>query len=410
MPAARHPQRKSVRLWPPVATVVVALIVIFAWTVFRKDQPVVPQVATDVPVAKPLPDEGTRPTAESNGTNQPATYADTLGMLQGKLQGSKSDFLASLAGMAKDKPGEAIDLALALGAPEEEKSTWITDIMKKWAGSDPLSAWQWLQQQGNRMDQLANGSLTGVVFGAMAARDPGMLLATMNSLLSPSNTTGPFASETVVRAGLQALVDSGNLDLARQAVETWTSSPLKPDIGAAAYETVAIALGKSAPEEAGAWLETLPDTPVTGSAVTTFALDWSKRDPAGAMAWAETLPPDESQASAINSIFGNWAAQDPTAAGEWLNNYFSRTSPSPDNDTQVEALIFRSSALQNNPALALQWASLISDPTEQAASEESVIKRWASNDRAAATDYVNESPAFTTDQKQALLQELQAGQ
>jgi hypothetical protein len=410
MPPARQSQRKSVRLGPPVATVAVAFIVIFGWTVFRKDLPAVSSAATVAPLAKPLPNGGTMPGAGSNNTDQPATYANTLRMLQGKLQSSKSDILAILAGMAKNNPDEAIDLALALGATEEEKSTWITDIMKEWAGSDPLSAWQWLQQQGYRMDQLADGSLTGVVFSAMAARDPRMLLATMNSLVSPGNTTGPFGSETVARAGLQALVDSGNLDLARQAVETWTYSPLKPDIGAAAYETVAMALGKDAPEEASAWLKALPVTPATSSAVTTFALEWSKRDPVSAMAWAETLPPNENQAPAISNIFGNWAAQNPTAAGEWLNDYFSRVTPSPDNDTQVEALIFRSSTLQNSPTLALQWAGLISDPTEREASEESVLKRWASSDRAAATDYVNKSPTLTADQKQALLQELQAGQ
>jgi hypothetical protein len=346
----------------------------------------------------------------TDGSNvyQTAGYNELLELLRGKLAASAWDFSAALAEVAKTRPDLAIDLALALGPTEDEKSAWVTDIMKKWAGRDPQLAWQWLQQQAYRMDQLADGSLTGVVFDAMASHDPQMLLATVNSLLTPSNTLGPFAAEVAVHTGLQSLVDSGNVNLARQAVEGWANSPLKPDIGASAYETVADAMGKTAPDAAGAWLKSLPATDDLTSAMAGFAGNWSERDPVAALAWAETLTPEQDQTGAINRIFGDWVERNAGDAGEWLSDYLAQAPANTETDTQIQALINRSSTAQDSPSVALQWASLISDPQTRQATQENLLLQWAGTDLTAATNYVKNNPSMTPDQKQALIQKMRS--
>ncbi len=394
-----------------LVTIAVAALVVFGWTAFRGNQG---SSRTLQPTARVSSDEAVRP-AGATATNdakiyQTAGYNELLGLLRGKGRGSANDFSAALAEIAKTRPGLAIDLALALGPTEEEKSAWATDIMKKWAGRDPQSAWQWLQDQADRMDQRTDGSLTGVIFNAMAAHDPQMLLAAMNALFSPSNRRGPFAAESAVQTGLQALVESGQVDLARQAIEGWANSSLKPDISASAYETVAIAMGKTAPDAAGAWLKSLPATDALISALAGFAANWSQRDPVAALTWAETLTPQQDQSVAINRIFGDWAQRNAGAAGEWLGDSLSHPSSGDETDTQIEALINRSSAVQGTPALALQWAGLISDPSTRETTEDNLLAQWTRSDFAAATDYIKSNPAIAPEQKQALIQKIQSFQ
>jgi hypothetical protein len=387
-----------------LATLAVAALAVLGWPVFRGNRNAPPTIrpAAQVPLAAPP--------AAPDGPNvyQIYGYNELLGLLRGKLKGPACDFSAALAEIAKTRPGLAVDLALALGPTEKEKSAWVADLVKKWAGRDPSAAWQWLQQQASRLDPLADGSLTGVVFDAMAARDPQMLLATMNALLFPGNSVGPLAADVAVRTGLQSLVDSGHVDLAQQAVEGWANSPLKPDIGASAYETVAIAMGRTAPDAAGAWLKSLPATAGLISALAGFAANWSERDPVAALAWAETLTPQEDQSVAINRVFGDWVERNAGDAGEWLSDDLSHLSSSDETDTRIEALINRSSTVRDTPALALQWATLISDPQTRENTEENLLAQWARSDLAAATGYVKNNPAMAPEQKQALIQKMQS--
>ena len=53
-------------------------------------------------------------------------------------------------------------------------------------------------------------------------------------------------------------MNSGQVDGAAKAVEGWANDPANLNVEAAAYETVAVALGAADPAEAGEWLRSMP--------------------------------------------------------------------------------------------------------------------------------------------------------
>ena len=99
-------------------------------------------------------------------------YMELLGLLRGKLSGSGGEVRAALAGIAQNRPELAIDLARALGRTDGEKTAWVEEIVRQWAGRDPSAAWNWLARPGN---PLATAAMVGDVLDALAAEDPAAL-------------------------------------------------------------------------------------------------------------------------------------------------------------------------------------------------------------------------------------------
>lgn len=265
--------------------------------------------------------------------------------------------------------------------------------IRQWAHEDPLAAWQWF---ANRVDQLDHATATAaakLILAAMAAQNPQSVATTMNSFLSVRDATGPFSSSDLPPLVVQALVDSGNLELAQRILEDWTHDSSAREIDASAYTVVALALAQNAPAEAGAWLKSLPATPTTRSAIVTFVEQWGSRDPVAALAWSESLEPDENQTLATNTVFGDWAQRDADAAAEWLAAHLA-PSPTEADDDKVIALINRAATLQSDPTLALTWTRLIVDPKSRDTVEENILLRWARTDARAAFDYLSASPGF----------------
>lgn len=340
-----------------------------------------------------------------------ASHDDLLSLLRGKwdASGSAEDVLAALAEIARDRPALAIELAQALGRSEEEKTLWVTDFTRQWSERDPQSAWEWLTQLPvDRMDQLANGSLPGVVLDGMAAREPQRLTGLMDALVRTDRVPGSIAPAVAMHLGLQALIKSGEVTLAQTVVEAWARDPLKPDVGRSAYETVALALGKNNSVEAGNWLTSLPLSEERNAAIATFASDWGDRDPAAALQWVGTLAPQEGQHVALERTFTAWAERDAIGAAEWLGDYLSQLPTGTKSDRLIGSLIAFSPTLRSAPEVARQWTELISDPERRASYEEQVAWRWSRHDLAAATHYVQNSSSMAWQQKQALLQKMQS--
>jgi hypothetical protein len=339
---------------------------------------------------------------------QSASEQDLLQDLRAKLQTSRDDVINSLAEIAKTRPALAIDLAQALGRTPEEKAEWVTNLTQQWADQDPQAAWKWLSGlPSRRMQELGNGDLTPVVLGAMAARDPKMVLANVDTLLRSGNNSESVSTPVAVHVGLDALIASGQLDLARQAVESWAKDPNKLNIEAAAYESVAMAMTGTAPVETGEWLRSLPKSEERNSAFATFAATWAEKDPGSALKWAETLPADEGRQAALGRTVSDWVEQYPKEVSGWLGDYLARAPANAESDQLVATVLNLSPVVKNNPQVALQWTELISDPQQRSDHEERVALRWARQDRNAAMTHIQSSQTLTSEQKTTLIQRIQ---
>jgi len=371
----------------------VAAVFVLNWWVFQTGQ------ASAGPVQQ---------TAQDN-LYQTGGYIELRSLLRTKLPGAVNDVLSGLAEIAQNRPGMAIDLAEDLGRTDAEKAAWAGDLLKHWAGRDPQDAWEWLGQQTYLTDtQLANGSFVSVVMDALAISHPKMLVEKVNSLLHQDNpSSGPLSVPASVYLGLQALIESGQVGLAQTAVEDWAKDPLQPKIGAAPFELVAMALDKNSPENAAAWLRSLPASDDRNSALVTFTSFWGQSDPAAAMHWAETLTPPEDQPEVISQIFSGWMRSDTAAAMNWLGHYTSRTPAFVESDLMIGSLVLFSPAAKNDPKVALKLCGTIANPQTREIYQEQVYQSWGRRDPAAAIDYLQKDSMIASEQKKILIQQIQ---
>jgi hypothetical protein len=402
-PGARPKQKFS---WPLLAGVVVAGAILGWWT-YRAGR--APSPTNQGPGASSGPAlDLTRlaaPGADAE-TYRTAGYDELLKLLRGRLAGSGQDPLAALAEIARDRPDLAIALAEELGRTNAEKSSWVAALVGQWTSHDPKSAWDWLTQPDNK---LTTPALLGTVLDAMAVSDPEMLLGNVDTLLLKDDHSGsPFSARNSVYMGLEALVKSGNVDLARAAVEAWAGDPGKLPIGPAAYEIVAMAMDKTTPEVTAAWLKSLPPSEDLNSAVTTFAGTWGQSDPGAAMRWAESIPAEEGQSGAIGQIFVGWMQSDPGAAMNWLDDYIPRTAGIMEDDTLIGSMILFSPTTKKDPGEAMKLADSIADPQTRFIYQQELVQSWGRTDPGSAVEYVMNSTTIADDQKQLLIQQIQS--
>lgn len=400
--------------WWSIVVVAVVSFSLGAWVARRGETPtpIAPQSPLrpkpPAPRARPAvekPHDIARPMASSANDD-----AGLLAALRLRLADSKDDALQAVAEIARTQPARAIDLAQALGRTEEEKSEWVTNVMQQWADRDPQAAWAWLGGlTTQRMQEFAGGELTTVVLGAMAARDPGAVVTNLDRFLRAGNPSDAIATPTAMQAGLQALVDHGQLALARGALETWSADPSHLSIESAAFATVATAWGKSAPTDAGAWLKNLPASSERNQAIASFADAWAQNDPRAALQWVGALGSAEGQLDAINRIVSDCVESHPNAVGAWLGDYLSTAPDDASTDRLIETVINLSPAVRDAPSVALSWTQLIADPQQKERYAERVAQRWAQQDRAAALEFVQSTPLISPDRKPTVFQTLASG-
>jgi hypothetical protein len=400
-----HPRAPSVLLG--AALVAAGLGLAMVWLFFghplpRSETPAVPSVgaakSANPASAAPLAPQPPKPAAG-------ATEVEAA--LRGKLALSVGDFLRALAEIGQTQPALAIDLAQRLGRTDDEKSEWVKISMQQWADRDPQAAWDWVRQlSATRKDELAGGDLPALVLGTMAAHDPNLVLSNLDSLLRVGNLSEAVSTSVAMHLGVQALVENGKIDLARQAVEAWAKDPAHLNVEAPAYEVVASALAKTQPREAGEWLRSMPISEERNAAMAAFVSTWAEQDTRTALQWAEALPANEGQQAAINRTISDWIETRPNEVGDWLTEYLSRAPANDYTDGLIGRVINVSPTVRSSPQTALQWLALISDPATRAATAEKVAVRWGAQDHTAAIDFVQNSATIPAERKAALVQQI----
>jgi hypothetical protein len=404
-PGAQNRQKFSWRLLAWVLVAGAALV----WLAYRAGQASfqsVPPAVPPAPLAGPALDLTRLATpAAPTEAYRTAGYDELLALLRAKLSASGKEVQAALAEIAKNRPDLAIALAHELGRTDEEKSTWVADLVKTWTLRDPKNAWAWLTQPDNKLTTVP---LVGVTMDAMAVSDPEMLLGNVDVLLLRDDHSGnPFSALNSVYLGLEALVKSGNIDLARAAVEAWAADPGKLNFGPAAFQIVAMAMDKTTPENTAAWLRSLPPSDDRNNAITSFATNWEASDPGAAMRWAESLSSNEGQSDAIGQVFTRWMQSDPGAAMNWLDDYIPRTAGIVEDDILIGSMILFSPSTKSDPGEAMKLAESIANPQTRLVYQQQLAQSWGRTDPGAAVEFVLNSTTIPDDQKQMLIQQIQ---
>jgi hypothetical protein len=323
---------------------------------------------------------------------------------------SGTELLALLQALAADQPARAIELALGNARSDEERGAWVNALVGDWARREPQQTWDWLQANTDRLGSLANAAILAPVWTAMAARDPQLVVKNADEFLSEGRGSGGFAAQIVAQSAIQALLGREAADYACVIVEYWAHSPLADQVGAGTFTDVARSLATTSPDNALAWLKTIPPSADRNVALGEIAADAMSRDPTGTLSWASSLGPEEGRGTVMPRAFSEWVERDAAAAGQWLADRLAKSAPAPEDDAMIANIVNTSSLVQTNPTAALGWIAQMTDPTQRANAHEQVLLRWAASDFAAASAYVQQDPALDSAGRAAVYQKIQAQQ
>jgi hypothetical protein len=131
----------------------------------------------------------------------------------------------------------------------------------------------------------------------------------------------------------------------------------------------------------------------------------AENNPAAAMQAVEALPAGPLRQDALRRVYNRWADRDLPAANAWLAAH----APSPELDDLLWYQATDTTYRYVNRPVALNAASLITDPTRRALAFEHVTLIWNRANPTEADAYVAASTALSPAQKEALLKKLRAG-
>jgi hypothetical protein len=318
---------------------------------------------------------------------------------------SADEARALLSEIAGTNPLLALDLAQTAGRTAEEKYLLATSVLRLWGQKNFPAAFHWVLQQDNRLDLSGELPLTAVVMDEAALSDPLTVVSSIDALLLRSGSPSPgIEPAALASTAVESLLKAGQNDVAKVAIEQWANGPAANKLDNSAFERMALRLAESSPQEAGAWLLSLPAGEARNYAVSTLAATWTEKDAAGAAAWAAQLDPPNGRLNALQRVLTRWADRDPVATVQWLGKNETDSAMDP----LIANLLNESTLPLIHPEVAAQWAELITEPNLRAQTLENVIVAWACQDGSAALRQTNESTLFSPEQKRRLIEKLQS--
>lgn len=266
-------------------------------------------------------------------------------------------------------------------------------VISIWGKADPAAAWSWVSQEmptaTHHFDTLLE------VFGRSSPELAGRYAASYSM-------AHPEAALEVHLAALLGVTYKGDFAAARSLVEM--NGSLDPVIRGNLNNFIAGQWGRFAPDEAAAWVMTLPPGVQRDQALIGLGESWSEVNPPRAADFAAQLPPGETRTLAMRQAISKWVEADPDAARNWV----LKNDRHEDFDQAVEAIATQNNMMSREPQRALRWASGIFDDGLRVKSVSTILFNWYPADPAAATAYLQTSPDFTPEQRADLLRKLQA--
>lgn len=269
----------------------------------------------------------------------------------------------------------------------------LASVLAIWGEKNPAEAWGWVKAElptaTHHFDTLLE------VFGKNSTALAGRYAAEFAN-------AHPEAALEVHLAALLGVTHRGDFTGARTLVD---SNPhLAPDVRANLNNFIAAQWARFAPEEAAAWVMSLPAGPARDQALIGLGESWSEIAPAQAAAFAVALPSGPTRTLAMRQAVSKWVMTDSEAARAWVIT----NERHDDFDQAITSIATDSNLVNRAPTRALQWASTIFDDRLRSESIGVILHNWYTNNPTAATAYLQSSPHFTSEQRADLLQRLEA--
>lgn len=132
------------------------------------------------------------------------------------------------------------------------------------------------------------------------------------------------------------------------------------------------------------------------------AAAWAARAPEEAVAWVTTLPDDTTRSSALAAVASGWIAKDAYGASEWITTF----PAGPDKDRAADALV--KAIAMDSPEEAWQWTLSIADPALRANSVLQSLTAMQKRDPVTARQWLESAPVSAQEREQ-FRTELNAG-
>jgi hypothetical protein len=317
---------------------------------------------------------------------------------------SAEQTLDGLKKIAITNPTLALKLAETSDRTDEEKGLLLAALAATWAARDPSAAWKWILSQSSRLPFLpGHPPIMERVTEEIAKVDPNGLAVSANLLMDGSRSSEDKSFITEV--AMNSLIKTGHGNLALACLDRWIHGGQRDSVSGEALAAVAGYMAKtsSSAKAAASWLESLPECSARATALNQHAVAWARHDPVAALNWTNNL--GEMRPVAMRSAFSEWMQQDISAAFEWLAPQVSTEKTDPAVDRLVR-LVVEGCTPEDLPSVA-SWGQNIPGATLRDFVVRQSVRRWAEQDYAAASDYVQQSPQLTAEQRKDLSQYLQ---
>ncbi len=318
----------------------------------------------------------------------------------------------SLAALAETAPAKAAALLSSLqGTKLDLRAFNVSLLARNWAGSDLAAAAGWAK--GLSDPWLRAAAVSGVL-AQWVERDP---RGAANFALSVQDGTKPDGGELDARTRFahRYAVPQGGLPLSPderlgsilsswsqqdwQAASDWVNQLPAGRAHDAALKGLCQGLIVAAqPEQAAAFVASLPPGAVQSEAAADVVARWAQQDPKAAAQWVEAFPEGPARERAANSLINIWAMATgkPAEAVQWLE----AQPAGPARDRLAQQFVALTEGVR--PDLAAPWANAFTDDRLRQFHVEQIARAWLNTDPDAARRWLH-GTSLPEEKKQQLL-------
>lgn len=252
-------------------------------------------------------------------------------------------------------------------------------IAAEWAKQDPKGAMEWASGLKSN-----SGQAMSAVVSEVAKSDP-KKAAEMASSMDEGARKGAY--ESIAKQW-------GSKNFAE--AQAWANG-LPEDQRGAALSSAIEGLAQSSPELAASEISKMTDKDAMRDAIPAVAKNYAREDLKGSMTWLNSLDDNEAKQNSMREVMPIWAAQDSAAAIGFIKE---QTSPEVKNSA-AETYIWANK--KSTVKEQLEVVDMITDEGSKSRTTGIVAVRWMQEDKPAATEFINNSPAIPDKMKEGLI-------
>ncbi len=276
-----------------------------------------------------------------------------------------------LSRLARVDPRLALERASGIGGVKLRNDA-LERVIYSWGRSNPAEAWEWVKNSPN--DGTLPSDRVDLLFAGLSRGKPEAALAFLSA---HADELGPHRDHAV--AALDEIYSRGGHD----AMQSWIGTLPEGRMRDVAVNRFIDQWARYDPAAAKTWMENqnIPAANL-GSARVELAESWARVRPQEAVAWVETLPEKERSRELYDAVFRRWIQYDRNGAAQWLADQ----PPSPTLDRPIERYTWQ--VMDLDPQNTMSWAETVTDKNRRFRLMTEVADRWGRRDPQGLANYV----------------------